>query len=57
MRKSKEAIRKNNEIVKRIYKAYQLRIRRDDEEIIKKLENVESINGYITQLIKNDLKN
>lgn len=57
MGRPKDTIRKNNEIVKKIYRSYQFRVRRDDEEILNKLNSVESINGYITDLIRQDLKN
>lgn len=56
MGRSKEAIKKNNEIVKRIYRNYLIRIRKDDEAIISKLNSVDSINGYIVDLIRKDLK-
>ena len=56
MGRSKEAIKKNNEIVKRIYRNYLVRIRKDDVAIIDKLNSVDSINGYIVGLIRKDLK-
>lgn len=38
------------------YKHYHIKVRLDDVEVIKKLEEVESKNGYIIDLIKKDIK-
>ena len=37
------------------YKMYQFRIRKDDVEVIQKLNGISDRNSYITKLIKNDL--
>ena len=37
------------------YKMYQFRVRKDDTEVIKKLDDVSNRNSYITKLIKGDL--
>ena len=37
------------------YKMYQFRVRKDDTDVIKKLDNVSNRNSYITKLIKGDL--
>ena len=44
-----------NKFNKDTYKMYPFRVRRDDEPIINKLENVSNRNQYIVSLIKNDL--
>lgn len=56
MGRKKEYIKKNNESVKRIYKSFQIRVRRDDEEVLDKLNSVESMNGYILDLIRKDIR-
>ena len=38
------------------YKMYQLRIKRDDKELIDKLDNVKNRNSYLTSLIENDIR-
>lgn len=40
---------------KNIYKTIPFRVRKDNFDIIKKLKSVESINGYINELIENDI--
>lgn len=40
---------------KSIYKTIPFRVRKDNLDIIKKLKSVESINGYINELIENDV--
>lgn len=40
---------------KSIYKTIPFRVRKDNADIIKKLKSVESINGYINELIENDI--
>ncbi|MCQ2786987.1 MAG: nucleotidyltransferase domain-containing protein [Bacilli bacterium] len=40
---------------KNIYKTIPFRVRKDNFDIIKKLKSVESINGYINELIENDV--
>ena len=47
-----EYIKKYN---KDIYKMYPFRVRKDNVDIINKLESVDSINGYINTLIENDV--
>lgn len=42
---------------KKTYLRLSLLIRKDDEEIIKQLESVPSKNGYIINLIKEDIAN
>ena len=38
------------------YKHYHIKVRLDDKEVINKLNEVESKNGYIIDLIKKDIK-
>ncbi len=40
---------------KNIYKTIPLRVRKDNVAVIKKLKTVKSINGYINELIENDI--
>lgn len=56
MGRSKEHVKKVNESVKRIYTSFLYRVRKDDTEIIEKLNSVESRNGYITELIRQDIR-
>lgn len=43
--------------LKKAYQRYTIRVRKDDEkDIIDKLESVESINRYVKELIKADMK-
>ena len=44
-----------NSFNKENYKMYPFRVRKDDEELIMKLENVPNRNKYISSLIRNDL--
>lgn len=48
--------KKNNETIKKIYKSILIRVRRDDTEIWEKLNSVESVNGYILNLIREDIR-
>lgn len=45
-----------NDYIKENYKTVKLRIRKDDEEIIKRLENVPNVNQYILTLIRRDAR-
>ena len=44
-----------NSFNKENYKMYPFRVRKDDQELIMKLENVPNRNKYISSLIRNDL--
>ena len=44
-----------NKYIKENYKTIKLRIRNDDKAIIKKINEVENINRYILNLIKQDI--
>ena len=44
-----------NRYNKETYKMYSFRVRKDDAELIMKLENVSNRNQYMTSLIRNDL--
>ena len=44
-----------NSFNKENYKMYPFRVRKDDKELIMKLENVPNRNKYISSLIRNDL--
>lgn len=55
-KRSKEQIKRDNALIKKIYKSYQLRVRRDDEQVISKLESLENKNGYLLDLIRKDLQ-
>lgn len=46
-----------NEYNKNNYKMYQFRIRRDNKELLKKLDNIPNRNNYIINLINKDLNN
>lgn len=53
----KRAQKKYDEANKDKFRMIHLKLNRDtDAEIIKKLESVDSIQGYIKELIKNDIK-
>ena len=57
MAKNSEAkIRNNNKYDKKTYKKYGFRVRYDDKELYKKLESVPSINAYVVDLIRKDIK-
>ncbi len=57
-KKISEARKKaKNKYDKKTYFRLSLLIRKDDEEIIEKLESVPSKNGYIINLIKEDIAN
>ena len=57
MAKTSEArIRANKKYNLKAYRKYTFRVRKDDTEIIEKLESVSSKNGYITDLIRKDIK-
>ena len=45
-----------NEYKKRTYERLTIRIRKDDEEVLEKLDSVESKNNYIVELIRADIK-
>lgn len=55
-RDRKEYDRINNEYKKRTYERLTIRIRKDDTEVLEKLESVESKNNYIVELIRADIK-
>lgn len=55
-RDRKEYDRINNEYKKRTYERLTIRIRKDDEEVLEKLDSVESKNNYIVELIRADIK-
>ena len=40
---------------KNTYKLFPLRVRKDNNDVIDKLKSVESLNGYINELIENDI--
>ena len=44
-----------NEYNKEKYKMYPFRVKKSDEELIKKLDTVQNRNGYITRLILDDI--
>jgi hypothetical protein len=53
----KKAQKKYDEANKDKFRIIHLKLNRDtDADIIKKLESVDSIQGYIKELIKNDIK-
>lgn len=53
----KRAQKRYDEANKDKFRMIHLKLNRDtDAEIIKKLESVDSIQGYIKELIKNDIK-
>lgn len=57
MAKNSEAkIRNNNKYAKKTYLRFMMNVRKDDKEVIKKLESVTSKNGYILDLIRKDIK-
>lgn len=39
------------------YVKFTYRVRTDDTEILDKLKSVDSVNGYITELIRKDIEN
>ncbi len=45
-----------NQYIKKNYKTVKIRIRKDDEEVLKKLESVENVNRYILNLIRLDAR-
>lgn len=55
-RDRKTVDRINNEYKKATYERLTIRIRKDDTEILEKLDSVESKNAYIIELIRNDIK-
>ena len=57
MAKNSEAkIRNNNVYAKKTYLRFMMNVRKDDKDVIKKLESVPSKNGYIIDLIRKDIK-
>lgn len=44
-----------NSFIKNNYRTIKLRIRNDDKILINKINNVDNINKYILDLIKNDI--
>lgn len=44
-----------NEYNKEKYKMYPFRVKKSDEELIKKLDTIQNRNGYITRLIQEDI--
>ena len=46
----------NNKFKKETYERLTIRIRKDDTEILEKLESVENKNKYILDLIRKDIK-
>lgn len=52
----KNTDRLNAEYKKKNYTSVNIRIRKDDTEILEKLETVESKNKYILDLIREDIK-
>lgn len=52
----KNTDRLNNEYKKRTYASVNIRIRKDDTEVLEKLASVESKNAYIIDLIRKDIK-
>ena len=44
-----------NEYNKEKYKMYPFRVKKSDEELIKKLDTIQNRNGYITRLILDDI--
>ena len=55
-RNRKEYDKVNNEYKLRTYERLTLRIRKDDTEILEKLNEVDSKQGYIIDLIRQDIK-
>lgn len=45
-----------NQYIKGNYKTIKIRVRKEDEEVIKKLESVDNINQYLLSLIRMDIK-
>lgn len=57
MAKNSEAkIRNNNVYAKKTYLRFMMNVRKDDKDVIKKLESVPSKNRYIIDLIRKDIK-
>ena len=54
---SKKKLKYISDYNKENYKMYQFRIRKNNAELIEKLENVSNRNDYITNLIANDINN
>ena len=51
-----EVFKKQQEYAKKTYNHYHLKIRKDNIEVIDKLESVKSKNAYITSLIEKDIE-
>ena len=45
-----------NQYIKENYKTIKIRVRKEDEEVIKKLESVDNVNQYLLSLIRMDIK-
>ena len=55
-RNRKEVDKKNEEYKKATYERVNVRIRKDDTEVLEKLNSVKSKNNYIVELIRADIK-
>ena len=53
----KSALEYNKEYEAKHYVQFNLKIRKDEKKILKKLESVPSKNGYIVGLIRKDVEN
>ena len=57
MAKNSEAkIKANHKYDSKTYRIYRFRVRKDDKDVIDKLESVPSKNGYVLELIRKDIK-
>lgn len=45
-----------NNYLKDTYRPYKLRVRKDDDEVIAKLEGVDNVNAYLLSLIRKDIE-
>lgn len=52
----KRANELNRKYKKENYEKLTIRVRKDDEEVLEKLKSVESMNAYILELIRKDIK-
>lgn len=55
-RNRKEVDKKNEEYKKVTYERVNVRIRKDETEVLEKLNSVKSKNNYIVELIRADIK-
>ena len=55
--KSNSQIKASNKYDKKTYRQILLKIRKDNEEVLRWLDSKESKNAYILELIQKDIKN